>query len=281
MATYARYDRRATDDDGSAMTGVKIEVRREVSGQPLATIYEDRDGSTPLANPFDAEDDGSFGFHAVGGAYQVRAYVGPSGSPTYEKILRYQAIGLNSESDSIAQRTQRVITAAGTDTMTTSDAQDIIFNKTVGAASRIILPLSSAVTESKKIVDGKFDAATNNITVVPKRPNTFTVTIASPAVFTKTAHGLAVDQPWSPETTGALPTGLSADTQYYIKTVPTADTFTVAASVGGAAINTSGSQSGTHTYGTDTIMGAASYVIDGNGGSIWLHPRADGSGWYS
>lgn len=76
---------------------------------------------------------------------------------------------------------------------------------------------------------------------------TFTVTIASPAVFTKTAHGYAVNDPIVLSTTGALPTGLTAGTVYYVLTVPTADTFTVSASVGGAAINTSGSQSGTHS----------------------------------
>jgi hypothetical protein len=76
---------------------------------------------------------------------------------------------------------------------------------------------------------------------------TFTVTIASPGVFTKTGHGYAVDDPVMLSTTDTLPTGLTAGTVYYIKTVPTADTFTVSATVGGAAINTSVSQSGTHS----------------------------------
>lgn len=279
--SLARLQFTVTDSAGNVVSGAHVEIRSEVAGQPLAATKSDRAGASAQANPSDTDSSGYFYCYLLGGSYYVRVYTGPSGAPLTEHIDRYVAVGLNAESDSIASRTQRVITAAGTDTMTTSDAQDIIFNKTVGAASRIILPLSSAVTDSKKIVDGKFDALTNNITVVPKRPNTFTVTLASPGVFTKVAHGLAVDQPISLETTGSLYTGLAADTQYYIKTVPTADTFTIAATVGGAAINTSGSQSGVHTYGTDTIMGDAKYVIDGNGGSILLSPRADGSGWYS
>lgn len=76
---------------------------------------------------------------------------------------------------------------------------------------------------------------------------TFTVTIASPGVFTKTGHGYAVNDPIVLSTTGALPTGLTAGTVYYVKTTPTADTFTVSATAGGAAINTSGGQSGTHS----------------------------------
>lgn len=76
---------------------------------------------------------------------------------------------------------------------------------------------------------------------------TFTVTLASPGVFTLSSHGLAVGDRVYLTTTGALPTGLAANTIYYVVTVPTSSTFTVSASEGGAAINTSGSQSGTHT----------------------------------
>jgi len=75
----------------------------------------------------------------------------------------------------------------------------------------------------------------------------FTVNLASPAVFSQTAHGLLVGDAVFFTTTGALPTGLGANTLYYVVSVPTADTFTVSATRGGSAINTSGSQSGVHT----------------------------------
>jgi hypothetical protein len=76
---------------------------------------------------------------------------------------------------------------------------------------------------------------------------TATITIASPGVVTFTAHGLDVTDPVQFTTTGALPTGLTASTTYYVKTVLTADTFTLAATVGGTVITTTGTQSGTHT----------------------------------
>lgn len=76
---------------------------------------------------------------------------------------------------------------------------------------------------------------------------TVTVTIASPGVFTKTSHGLIVGDGVAFSTTGALPTGLTANTLYYVQSVPTGNTFTVAATRGGSAIATTGSQSGTHT----------------------------------
>lgn len=73
-----------------------------------------------------------------------------------------------------------------------------------------------------------------------------TITVASPGVVTWTAHGLAANSPVYFTTNGALPTGLVAGTEYFVKTVPGVDTFTVSATAGGAVINTSGTQSGTH-----------------------------------
>lgn len=77
---------------------------------------------------------------------------------------------------------------------------------------------------------------------------TFTVTLASPGVFTKTTHGLAIGDKLVFSTTGALPTGLTAGTTYYVISAGlTANDFQVSASDAGAAVNTSVSQSGTHT----------------------------------
>lgn len=84
----------------------------------------------------------------------------------------------------------------------------------------------------------------------PGKAATVTISNASPGVITYTAHGLTAGTPFFLATTGALPTGLSAGTTYYIKTVLTADTFTVASTPTGAAINTSSAGSGTHTIQT-------------------------------
>lgn len=73
-----------------------------------------------------------------------------------------------------------------------------------------------------------------------------TVTIASPGVFSWTAHGLEAGTPIKFATTGALPTGITAGTTYYVVS-PTTDAFSVAATPGGAAIATTGTQSGVHT----------------------------------
>jgi microcystin-dependent protein len=76
----------------------------------------------------------------------------------------------------------------------------------------------------------------------------FTVTIASPAVFTLTSHGLSAGDPIRFTTTGGLPAGLDTSTTYYVISAGlTADAFEVSTTVGGGAVNTSGSQNGVHT----------------------------------
>lgn len=74
-----------------------------------------------------------------------------------------------------------------------------------------------------------------------------TVTIASPAVFTKASHGFVAGNTVVFNTTGALPTGITAGTTYYVIAAGlTANDFEVSTTPGGTAINTSGAQSGVH-----------------------------------
>jgi hypothetical protein len=71
---------------------------------------------------------------------------------------------------------------------------------------------------------------------------------ASPAVFTKAAHGLAAGDALVLSTSGALPTGLSVGAVYYVLSAGlTADEFRVSTTPGGSAVNTSSAGSGTHS----------------------------------
>lgn len=87
-----------------------------------------------------------------------------------------------------------------------------------------------------------------------RKAQTFTVTSASPGVFTTGAnHNFTEGQPVYLETTGALYTGLAVLTPYFVH-VLTATTFNVSTSlanwIAGTYVNTSGSQSGVHTVAT-------------------------------
>jgi len=101
------------------------------------------------------------------------------------------------------------------------------------------------------------------VTLYKRAWTTFTVSVASPAIFTCTAHNLVPGDVIILETTGALPTGLSVDTSGIAYVVlankMTADAFTVSSGaisasgvIGNAGtrtpLNTSGTQSGVHTF---------------------------------
>lgn len=79
--------------------------------------------------------------------------------------------------------------------------------------------------------------------------STVSISIASPGVVTWNAHGLIANDPVRFSTTGALPTGITANTTtyYVVGASITTNTFQVSATAGGAAINTSGTQTGVHT----------------------------------
>lgn len=96
-------------------------------------------------------------------------------------------------------------------------------------------------TASNKVWYASEDYLSDDVTT-----SVVTMTIASPCVVTLTNHGFVNGDPVVLSTTGALPTGLVAGTTYYIVNATT-NTFGLAATLGGTAINTTGSQSGVHT----------------------------------
>ena len=98
----------------------------------------------------------------------------------------------------------------------------------------------------------------------------FSVTIAAPGVVTSEAHGLILNDKVTLTTTGALPTGLSVDTFYFViegeysDESEDPDTFKLATSKAnaeaGTAITTSGSQSGAHYYASPKKRGLVPFA---------------------
>jgi hypothetical protein len=141
-----------------------------------------------------------------------------------------------------------------------------------GASLYITWTGGTGVTGFYEVLDA--DTDTKEVTIdLPYISSTVTISIAAPGVVTWTGHGLSVDDTIRFTTTGALPTGLAINTTYYVKEVLTANTFTVSTSAGGAAVTTSGTQSGTQTalvwYGVavaavaNTVVTLASVVVPG------------------
>lgn len=132
------------------------------------------------------------------------------------------------------------------------------------------------------------DSGTMRLTRGPVWSNTatITVTIATPAVVSWTAHGLHEGSPVIFTTSGALPTGITAGTTYYVTNTPGANSFNISTTIANAAagtkVNTSGSQSGTHT-GTNHDTGTTYITARGTGAGtselervngIWMNKNA-------
>lgn len=94
---------------------------------------------------------------------------------------------------------------------------------------------------------------------------TVTISNASPGVVTHAAHGMSALDPVAFATTGALPAGLVAGTTYFVVASGlTSGTYSVSATPGGAAINTSSAGSGTHTASYRNWTAATLSVVTSN-----------------
>lgn len=90
----ARWQATITDNAGNVVPNAVVTVRREISGLPLQTLYSDREGATPIANPTTADSNGFVAFYCMGGAYQIVATSG-----AFSRTWRHVAIGTSAETD--------------------------------------------------------------------------------------------------------------------------------------------------------------------------------------
>lgn len=113
------------------------------------------------------------------------------------------------------------------------------------------VPTGFLKTNGANVSRTTYAALFNQLVTVPGfTSQTFTVSIASPAVITKSAHGFVNGERLRLSTTGFLPTGLDTTTDYFVSVID-ANTFnlqTMTNILAGTFVNTSGVQGGTHSY---------------------------------
>lgn len=111
--------------------------------------------------------------------------------------------------------------------------------------------------------------------------STVTISEADPAVITWASHGLLAGQPVVFSSSGALPTGITAGTVYYVMSAGLTDNaFQITATKGGTtAVETTGAGSGTHTASapaegmTDLFYGLALPGARSGGSATSAHLR--------
>ena len=61
----ARWQATIVDEAGTVQGTASIEVRKQEAGAPLASLFSDRNGTTPLGNPFTTAAEGFAAFHVA------------------------------------------------------------------------------------------------------------------------------------------------------------------------------------------------------------------------
>jgi hypothetical protein len=84
---FAVLTRTVVDDSGNVIPFASVEVRSALDNS-LASLYDDGEGQTPIANPITTGNDGFFRFYAAPGTYTVEAGNGIS-SVTWTISLTY------------------------------------------------------------------------------------------------------------------------------------------------------------------------------------------------
>jgi len=130
---------------------------------------------------------------------------------------------------------------------------------------------SGAVGGGADLLFSEYDQLmTTSFTLGQDTLTTCTISIASPAVITM-SNNFVANQPVIFTTTGALPTGLTALTTYYVlSTGLSSSSFEVSATKGGTAVVTSGSQSGTQSCGKQKNASMAGPLVINTGATLTI-----------
>jgi hypothetical protein len=240
---------------------ITVQLQAAIPGQPwqystLATLFN----SAQTFGPFGAERTIRIASRNSTVEYDIG---------TQPKLRGFPALVLGSlEPVSLVQPAATFVTLtydddAGNVKLVSAGVHDLTNAVSQGSDLFITWTGGTAATGFYEVVDA--DTATDEVTIdLPYIEATVTISIAAPSVVTWTGHGLSVNDTIRFTTTGALPTGLAINTTYFVKEVLSANTFTVSTSAGGAAVTTSGTQSGTQTalvwYGVPVVAVANTLV---------------------
>lgn len=197
----------------------------------------------------------------IGGSVEVRIGLRDVGS-TYFTVFK----GAISQVNGFGRTTGSIqLSARDTFNKLSKPFPNVIFGKTYwpkidDSISGEFIPLvwGDWTTQVNPLVGASVPGAVVNGTdplVEPEKSKDVTITIASPAVLTQYRHGYDNNDKVELETDGTLPSGFSTGVEYYIVGAGTSS-FGLATSLGGSAISTSGTQSGTHRIKPSTLSTA-------------------------
>ena len=250
----------AVGNNGAGFLTVYGTIKEQPSGSALV-VYDPYSAASQVvsAASLDLEANSTFSQSPFGGATSAPLYI------TGNVIIAASATMVTGSTNSpcSTQLWSSYIGGSLTNngTMNNRTCADITFNG----------PNISVISGS-----GTWNATTNMVAYLAILPSTLfpyssvTISNASPAVITTAQlHGLAVNDTVSFSSTGALPTGLTTGTTYYVVSQGfTPASFEVSTTVGGVPVNTSSAGSGTFSIARVANIGKEVDFAAGNTYSI-------------
>lgn len=217
--SLARHQFTVQDGFGNILPGAHVEVRSELPGAPLASLFSDRAGIVAFGNPVDADANGYVYFHVIGGAYKIRSYTGSSGAPTNEHIDRYVGIGLNSESDSFTGvlDANALVVGGGTSPPSTiaslGTSTQVLHGNASGPPAFAAITGADLPNPSSTTLGGTFSLPVTSGNVLsgigndgtPTRAPTITTGASATLTGSSAGNALSVAQTWN---TSGVPVGL-------------------------------------------------------------------------
>ncbi|RAZ75843.1 phage tail protein [Mesorhizobium atlanticum] len=132
-------------------------------------------------------------------------------------------------------------------------------------AVAVLLQVANSTTQKSALRFSwdAFDDVTVTAVDVEYRPHAVavTVSIADPCVITWPSHSLSAGDIFYLDTSGNLPTGLTANSPLYVKDVLSPAQFTASLTPGGDVIATTGTQDGVHNGYVDSIVKRAEVPV--------------------
>jgi hypothetical protein len=159
-----------------------------------------------------------------------------------------QTVNINTTGTALDSDNAVVITVSDAVTFTYTSGASGLITSVAAVTGRVVPDANITVSATQGGTAVSLSTASGTMTAVAGGELAATITIATPAVITATAHGFAAGDVIRFVTNGTLPSGLTANSNYFvISTGLGANSFRISSQPGGAAIDTSGTQSGTHT----------------------------------
>ena len=159
-----------------------------------------------------------------------------------------QVVNINTTGTALDTDNAVTITVTNATTFTYTSGGTGSIGPAAATAGRIIPDNRITITSTRGGSAFALTTASGTMTAVAGGTLTATVSIATPSEVTSTAHGFEAGEVFRFITNGALPGGISSNNNYHVLASGlTANTFRYSSSPGGTPIDTSGSQSGTHS----------------------------------